>query len=130
MTLLLKLSSKCLNHVNRVITILDILHSLLFHMLIQCIMEQNPHLFGGPKIWELILSNIKGKGSPLAFKKVIKIWKPSNCPCRLRKKFIQNVGLLWGILQDLINTTLHKVAKMILDKKLSLTYSLFGNAFC
>ena len=43
--------------------------------------------------------------------------------------FIQNPTSVSGIFQYLINTTLYKVAKMILDIHLSLTDSLFGNGF-
>ena len=48
----------------------------------------------GPKIWELIPSEIKEECSLSRFKKEIKKWKPRNCPCRLCKSFIQNVGFL------------------------------------
>ena len=50
--------------------------------------------FLGPKIWDLVPLDIKGKGSLSSFKKAIKIRKPSNCPCRLCKTFTQNVGFL------------------------------------
>ena len=38
---------------------LDMLHSLLFHILMQHVMVQNPHLFGGSKIWKLTSLRIK-----------------------------------------------------------------------
>ena len=43
----------------------------------------------GPKIWEL-----KQLETVNAFKKEIKKWKPENCPCRLCRPHIQNVGVL------------------------------------
>ena len=48
----------------------------------------------GPKIWELIPHAFKQINSLSGFKKAIKTWKPSNCPCRLCKTFISQVGFL------------------------------------
>ena len=46
LALLLKLSNKFLIYVKRAIKIYGILHNLLFHVLIQCIIIQNQTLFG------------------------------------------------------------------------------------
>ena len=46
----------------------------------------------GPKIWELIPPLSKQINSLSGFKKAIKEWKPSNCPCRLCKTYISQVG--------------------------------------
>ena len=48
----------------------------------------------GPKIWELVPSELKELTSLYSFKNAIKKWKPSNCPCRLCKNYVQNVGFL------------------------------------
>ena len=48
----------------------------------------------GPKIWELIPHAFKQINSLSGFKKAIKTWKPSNCPCRLCKTYISQVGFL------------------------------------
>ena len=48
----------------------------------------------GPKIWEQIPIEIKNKDSLISFKKEIKKWKPLNCPCRLCKIYIANVGVI------------------------------------
>ena len=48
----------------------------------------------GPKIWEQIPIEIKNKDSLISFKKEIKKWKPLNCPCRLCKTYIANVGFI------------------------------------
>ena len=48
----------------------------------------------GPKIWHLVTSNIKKMSDLDKFKKAIKQWKPEDCPCRLCKVFVQNVGFL------------------------------------
>ena len=48
----------------------------------------------GPKIWELIPPAFKQINSLSGFKKAIKEWKPSNCPSRLCKSYISQVGFL------------------------------------
>ena len=48
----------------------------------------------GPKIWEQIPSEIKTINSLVGFKKEIRKWKPVNCPCRICKVFIPNLGFL------------------------------------
>ena len=39
--------------------------------------------FMGPKIWELVPTEIKNSNNLIEFKKKIKSWKPQGCPCRL-----------------------------------------------
>ena len=46
----------------------------------------------GPKIWLIIPDNIKSTCNITIFKKIIKMWKPTKCPCRLCKIYIQGVG--------------------------------------
>ena len=48
----------------------------------------------GPKIWEQIPNAIKNKDSLIGFKKEIKKWIPLNCPCRICKTFIPNLGFI------------------------------------
>ena len=50
--------------------------------------------FIGPKIWTLIPNNLKKKSTLVEFKQNIKKWKPTNCPCRLCKVYIQNLGFI------------------------------------
>ena len=47
-----------------------------------------------PKIWDLVPSNLTEISDLDKFKKAIKQWKPEDCPCRLCKVFVQNVGFL------------------------------------
>ena len=47
----------------------------------------------GPKIWDIVPLELKELTSA-AFKKVIKEWKPKNCPCRLCKKYVSNLGFI------------------------------------
>ena len=48
----------------------------------------------GPKIWDLVPSNLNKINELDKFKKAIKQWKPEDCPFRLCKVFGQNVGFL------------------------------------
>ena len=50
--------------------------------------------FLGPKIWELLPSNIKDSENLNTFKSNIKSWKPENCPCRLCKLYIADKGII------------------------------------
>ena len=50
--------------------------------------------FLGPKIWEILPDSFKNIDNVDTFKKVIKTWKPSNCPCRRCRVFVQNIGFL------------------------------------
>ena len=50
--------------------------------------------FIGPKIWTLIPNNLKKISTLVEFKQNIKKWKPTNCPCRLCKVYIQNLGFI------------------------------------
>ena len=48
----------------------------------------------GPIIWSMIPSTIKDSNSIAQFKLQIKSWKPSVCPCRLCRTYIQGVGFI------------------------------------
>ena len=50
--------------------------------------------FLGPKIWESVPNDLKRKDSVSSFKTAIKKWKPEQCPCRLCKTYLQNIGYL------------------------------------
>ena len=50
--------------------------------------------FLGPKIWDLVPDEIKTSENIYIFKNKIKRWVPENCPCRLCRTYIQNVGLI------------------------------------
>ena len=47
-----------------------------------------------PKIWELILSDIRSANSLGIFKEKIKFWTTDKCPCRPCKTYIGNVGFI------------------------------------
>ena len=50
--------------------------------------------FIGPKIWELLPSNLKDSEKLIIFKSNIKCWKPENCPCRLCRFYIADKGFI------------------------------------
>ena len=50
--------------------------------------------FLGPKIWNILPDRLKNATSLEAFKIQIKKWKPQNCPCRLCRVYVQNVGFV------------------------------------
>ena len=50
--------------------------------------------FIGPKIWEVVPSNINDSENLNIFKSNIKSWKPENCPCRLYRLYIGNIGFI------------------------------------
>ena len=48
----------------------------------------------GPLIWNIIPSEIKNLPSLNEFKKQIRKWRPLDCPCRLCKNYIPQVGFI------------------------------------
>ena len=48
----------------------------------------------GPKIWNILPDRLKNANSLETFKSEIKKWKPENCPCRLCKSYLQNIGFI------------------------------------
>ena len=50
--------------------------------------------FLGPKIWDIVPTELKKVKSLNAFKYGIKNWWPQNCPCRLCKLYLPNIGFV------------------------------------
>ena len=48
----------------------------------------------GPRIWDQVPDRLKELNSLTSFKKEIKKWIPVNCPCRLCRTYIQNLGFI------------------------------------
>ena len=48
----------------------------------------------GPKIWGMVPEDIRNSISLPAFKSKIKKWTPCNCPCRLCKLYVPQLGFL------------------------------------
>ena len=51
-------------------------------------------LFLRPKTWNVLPDRLKNANSIAVFKMQIKKWKPGNCPCRLCRVYVQNVGFV------------------------------------
>ena len=50
--------------------------------------------FIGPKIWELLPSNINDSEDLNIIKSNIKSWKPENCPCRFCRLYIADIRFI------------------------------------
>ena len=50
--------------------------------------------FIGPKIWNIVPEEFKYKKSLNSFKESIKMWVPTNCPCRLCRVYLDGVGFI------------------------------------
>lgn len=48
--------------------------------------------FLGPKIWDAIPEDLKASRNLKIFKKKIKHWKPSTCPCRNCRPYVKGIG--------------------------------------
>ena len=48
----------------------------------------------GPIIWNLIPEELKNITSLNIFKKEIRRWKPKNCPCRICRNYVHNLGFV------------------------------------
>ena len=51
-------------------------------------------LYLGPETWDIVPLELKELTSVANFKKGIKEWKPKNCPYRLCKKYVSNLGFI------------------------------------
>ena len=50
--------------------------------------------FKGPQLWQTLPPTIRNSETLCRFKKEIKNWYGENCPCRLCRTFIPNLGYL------------------------------------
>ena len=50
--------------------------------------------YPGPKIWEIISSDVKNLGNVKDFKFAIKMWLPETCPCGLFRRYVYQVSFL------------------------------------
>ena len=50
--------------------------------------------FLGPKIWDILPDTYKDMPDLNSFKLALKRWRPVNCPCRICKVYIVNVGFV------------------------------------
>ena len=57
-------------------------------------MTEKPPSYLGPKSWNLVPNEYKTIESLADFKAKIKTQVPENCPCRLRKTYIHQIGFI------------------------------------
>ena len=55
---------------------------------------QNSISYFGSVIWNSIPAELRGINSFQVFKSEIKAWRPTNCPCRLCKDYIESLGFV------------------------------------
>ena len=55
---------------------------------------QNSISYFGSVIWNSIPAELRGINSFQVFKSEIKAWRPTNCPCRPCKNYIENLGFV------------------------------------
>ena len=48
----------------------------------------------GPKIWDILPNEIKNSETLHKFKAKIKSWIPADCPCRLCKRYVAQIGFI------------------------------------
>ena len=48
----------------------------------------------GPKVWDIVPTELKNAQSLNSFKRSIRRWMPNNCPCRLCKRYVDGVSFL------------------------------------
>ena len=56
--------------------------------------SQNSISYFGSVIWNSIPAELRGINSFQVFKSDIKVWRPTNCPCRLCKNYTGNLGFV------------------------------------
>ena len=47
--------------------------------------------FLGPKIWTMVTQNVKNGRSLQEFQRLIKVWKPEACACKMCKRYLANI---------------------------------------
>ena len=55
---------------------------------------QNSSSYFGSEIWNSIPAKLREIDSFQVFKSEMKAWQPTNCPCRLCKNYIENLGFI------------------------------------
>ena len=85
--------------------------------------------FLSPKIWNIIPKELKEITSVLKFRKEIKKWKPTVCPCRLCKTYVKQVGFIWvPLLQSQFTVNIYYL--IIFRLYLWASSKFFAKTFC
>ena len=70
-------------------------NSLFFRPLVKSVCKGTKSLsFLGPKIWDILLDTYKDMPDINGFKLALKRWRLVNCPCRICKVYIADVGFV------------------------------------
>ena len=70
-------------------------NSPFFRPLVKSVYKGTESLsFLGPKIWDILRDTYKDMPDLNNFKLALKRWRPVNCPCRICKVYIANVGFV------------------------------------
>ena len=70
-------------------------NSLFFRPFVKSVYKGTECLsFLGPKIWDILPDIYKNMLDLNSFKLALKRWRPVNCPCRICKVYITNVGFV------------------------------------
>ena len=70
-------------------------NSLFSRSLVKSVYKGTESLsFLGPKIWDILPDTSKDLPNLNSFKVALKKWRPVNCPCRICKVYIANVGFV------------------------------------
>ena len=70
-------------------------NSLFFRPLVKSVYKGTKSLsFLGPKTWDILPDTYKDMPDLNSFKLALKRWRPVNCPCRICKVYIANVGFV------------------------------------
>ena len=74
----------------------DLRHNyLFFRPLVNSVHKGTESLsFFGPKIWDVLPDTYKDVPDLNSFKVALRKWRPVNCPCRICKVYIANVGFV------------------------------------
>ena len=77
-----------------------------FRLLVKSVYHRTESLsYLGPKVWDMLPDIYKNIDGLHKLKKTIEKWKPENCPCRICKKYIANVGFIQKTMLELFLAT-------------------------
>ena len=69
-------------------------NSLISRALVKPVYKGTESLFLGPKIWDILRNTYKDLPGLNSFKVALMKWRPVNCPCRICKVYITDVGFV------------------------------------
>ena len=82
----------------------------------------------GPKTWDLLPNDIKESNSLLEFKQKIKIWRTTECTCRLCKTYIHGLGFInsiWNKFLTIFSFLYYNILLYLFYKKYTVFFLIF-----